>query len=74
MSASVELLKAIAVTAEITGRVFTEAGARQFAADLTDYDETQVFKALTRCRKECRGVLSLSDVISRIDDGRPGAS
>ena len=70
--ASVELIQAVAVTAELCGRVFSPAAAEMFVADLDDYDERAVLKALTRCRKEVRGVLTVADVISRIDDGRPG--
>lgn len=70
--ASVELIQAVAVTAELCGRVFSPAAAEMFVGDLEGYDERAVLKALTRCRKEVRGVLTVSDVISRIDDGRPG--
>lgn len=70
---SVELIKAIAVTAELCGRTFSPEAAAVFVADLAPYPEHQVFKALVRCRKEVRGVLTLQDVISRLDDGRPGA-
>lgn len=67
------LLEAIAVTAELCGKVFSPGAARQFAADLSPYPESQVFGALERCRREVKGILSLADVISRLDDGRPGA-
>jgi hypothetical protein len=70
--ASSKLLEAVAVTAELCGRVFSEPAARVFVSDLSCYEEAAVLKALTRCRKEVRGVLTVADVISRIDDGRPG--
>lgn len=66
------LLQAIAVTAELCGKTFSEAPARVFAQDLATFDEQAVLLALARCRKEVRGILSLQDVISRIEDGRPG--
>jgi hypothetical protein len=66
------LLEAVAVTAELCGRVFSEPAARVFVADLGGYPEPQVLRALQRCRKEVRGVLTVADVVSRIDDGRPG--
>lgn len=69
---SPELIRAIAVTSELCGRTFSEAAASVFVADLACYPERQVLGALVRCRKEVRGVLTLADVISRIDDGRPG--
>lgn len=73
MKASKTLLQAIAVTAELTGTQLSEAAARVFASDLAAYPENQVMGALTRCRKEVRGRLTLQDVIGRLDDGRPGA-
>jgi hypothetical protein len=69
---SIDLIKAVAVTAELCGRTFTEAAAEVFVADLAAYPEASVLHALSRCRKEVRGVLTTQDVISRIDDGRPG--
>ena len=69
---SANLLKAIAVTAELTGTDMSEGAAAVFAADLADYPERQVIDALARCRREVKGRLSLSDVLTRIDDGRPG--
>lgn len=70
--ASANLIKAIAVTSELCGRTFSEAAAAVFLSDLAAYPEHQVMKALTRCRKEVRGILTLQDVVSRIEDGRPG--
>lgn len=69
---SAALLKAIVVTSELCGRTFSEAAAIVFVSDLSAYPEQQVLKALVRCRKEVRGVLTMQDVISRLDDGRPG--
>lgn len=69
---SAALLEAVAVTAELCGRTFSEPAARVFVADLEAYPEGAVLKALTRCRKEVRGVLTVADVVQRIDDGRPG--
>lgn len=70
--ASAELIEAVAVTAELCGRTFSEAAARVFVDDLEAYPEHAVMKSLARCRKEVRGILTLQDVVSRIDDGRPG--
>lgn len=69
---SPDLIRAIAVTSELCGRTFSESAAAVFVADLAIYPERQVMQALVRCRKEVRGVLTLSDVVSRLDDGRPG--
>ncbi len=65
------LLEAIAVTAELTGTVMSEAAAKIMAADLARYPEPQVLEALTRCRRELKGRLTIADVLTRIDDGRP---
>ena len=70
---SEQLLSAVAVTAELCGRTFTPAAATVFLDDLARYPEHQVLKALGRCRREVRGVLTVSDVISRLEDGHPGA-
>jgi hypothetical protein len=69
---SLTLLEAVAVTAELCGRAFSPAAAAVFVADLSAHPEAEVLRALNRCRKEVRGVLTTHDVLSRIDDGRPG--
>lgn len=71
---SESLLKAIAVTAELTQTELSIDAARVMIDDLAQYDENQIMKALVRCRKELKPrMLTLSEIISRIDDGRPGA-
>lgn len=67
-----DIIKAVAVTAELCGRVMSDAAARVFVADLERYPVPAVLDALTRCRREVRGALTLADVISRLEDGRPG--
>lgn len=67
-----ELIEAVAVTAELCGRTFSESAARVFVADLSRYPEGQVIAALGRCRREVKGILTVSDVVSRLEDGRPG--
>jgi len=67
-----ELLKALAVTAELTHTEISAEAARVLAQDLKDYDPQAVLNALTRCRRELRGTLTLAAIIERIDDGRPG--
>lgn len=69
---STALIEAVAVTAELCGRAFSEPAARVFLADLAGFDERAVLGALRRCRREVRGLLTVQDVVSRIDDGRPG--
>lgn len=69
---SAGLLKAVAVTAELCGRTFSEGAAHVFVQDLSTYPEAAVMGALARCRREVRGALTVQDVVSRLDDGRPG--
>lgn len=71
---SAALLKAIAVTAELTGRVFSPEAAAVFADDLAKFPEASVLKALERCRSEVKGGRGIvqEDVVCRLDDGRPG--
>lgn len=68
----IELLQALAVTAELTGSEYSDAAARVMADDLEAYPLDQVLGALTRCRRELRGRLTLAAIIERLDDGRPG--
>lgn len=67
-----ELLKALAVCAEITGSDLSEGAARVMAEDLSRYPHQQVLGALTRCRRELTGRITLAAIITRLDDGRPG--
>lgn len=68
----VAVLEALAVTAELTNTPISPGAAKVMAADLAPYPPDQVLGALTRCRKELRGRLTVADIISRLDDGRPG--
>lgn len=67
------VIQALAVTAELTNTLLSPAAARVLAADVAGYPEDQVLGALNRCRKELKGKLTVADIISRLDDGRPGA-
>lgn len=69
---SERLIKAIAVTCELTGTDITTEAARVMVSDLSVYPEDQVLNALVKCRRELKGRLTIADVISRLDDGRPG--
>ncbi|MET0218055.1 MAG: hypothetical protein ABW205_09040 [Burkholderiales bacterium] len=63
------ILRALAVTCEVCGTDLSEAAAQVIVDDLMQYDESAVLKALTRCRRECKGRLSLAAIIERLDDG-----
>ena len=69
---SSDLIKAIAVTAELTGTELSPEAARVLAEDLARYPVGQVLGALNRARRELKGRMTLAEVISRLDDGRPG--
>lgn len=70
------VLKAIAATAELTGTEISEAALLVFESDLSAYPESDVLAALTRCRRELRGRLTISDVLDRISaaGGHPTAN
>jgi len=68
-----ELVEAILVTAEICGRILSPAAAETLAGDLADFDEAVILDALARCRMELQGPLRISEILSRIRDGRPDA-
>lgn len=70
---SVIVTETLAVTAELCGSTFSEPAVRMMIQHLSAYPDDAVLNALVRCQKEVRGRLSLAEIISRIDDGRPGA-
>lgn len=67
------VLKAIAVTAELTSTELSATALRVLAADLAAYPDASVMRALDRCRKELTGRLTPAAIFDRIDDGRPTA-
>ena len=72
MPVSALLLKALAVTAELTSTQLSPEAVQVMASDLSEFSEPQVIGALTRCRKELRGRLTIAEIILRLEDGRPG--
>lgn len=72
---SANTLKAIAVTAELTGTELSATALKVMDADLSAYPEAAVMRALDRCRKELKGRLTLAAVLERVEeeDGRPNA-
>jgi len=67
-----ELIKALAVTAELTGTEWSEGAARVVAEELKTYPLEHVTVALSRCRKEIKGRLTLTDILDRLPGGHPG--
>lgn len=72
---STETLKAIAVVAELTGTEMSIGALQVMEADLNAYPDAVVLRALSRCRRELTGRLTLQAVLKRIEeaDGRLGA-
>ena len=74
---AIEVVKAIAVTAELTGTQLSADSMKAMAGDLmAEYAESSILQALTRCRRELSGRLTQAAVVERInsDDGRPSAN
>jgi hypothetical protein len=67
------LADALAATAELCGRPLSAAAVGMLVNDLRLFDEAQILGALARCRMELRGPLQASEIIARIEDGRPSA-
>lgn len=66
-----EIRQALALTCELTGTDLSPAAMHAMAAELGLHPESRVLEALRLCRLDCRHRLTLADVFSRIDDGRP---
>lgn len=72
--ASSKLIEGLGIAFEIIGtREMSPRALQDFAQELAAYPEPAVMSALSRCKREVKGHLTLADVISRIEDGRPGA-
>lgn len=69
---SPEVIQILMVMTEMYERAPSKDGARILALDLAEYPQGVVLNALQRCRKEMPRFPTLADIISRIDDGRPG--
>jgi hypothetical protein len=65
------LVEAITLTAEVCGLALSPAAAEMLARDLADFNEAAVLAALTRCRMELQAPLKISDILERLEDGRP---
>jgi len=70
------VLKALAVTAELTGTALSKPALNVLLDDLSEYGEQDVLRALAKCRKEVKGRLTLSEILARIetDDDWPSAN
>lgn len=70
-----EITRNLALTAELTGTELSAVSLMAMEAELSQYPVRAVLDALTRCRRELTGRLTLAAVLERINtsDGRPGA-
>lgn len=73
MKAPENVIKALAVTVELTGTQMSPAAARVMAAELAVYPEQHVLAALSRCRRELKSRMTMADVLDRLPGGHPGA-
>jgi hypothetical protein len=71
MKPTEKLIKSLVVALEITGTTLSDGAVKVMLADLSAYPEPQVMAALRRCCRELKGKLTLADILSRIEDGRP---
>lgn len=69
---NLEILKALTITAEVMNKDLSKEAAKMFAEELSLFPTPMVLSALTRCRRELKSFPALSEVLARIDDGRPG--
>lgn len=72
MASSESLLKLVVATAELMGTELSEDAARIMLQDLGAFPEEWVTESLARCRRECKGRLTVAAIIERLGDGRPG--
>jgi hypothetical protein len=68
-----QLVQAISLTSEVCGLPLSAAAAEMLARDLAGFNKGAVMDALARCRLELQGPLKTSDIVVRIEDGRPDA-
>lgn len=68
-----EISAEIQATAELCGQPLSKIALAVMVMDLDGYPPQQVSGALRRCRREHRGRLTVEAIVSRLDDGRPGA-
>lgn len=67
-----DLIKTLAVTAEVMGIEWSEGAASMVADELRAYPLADVQSALKRCRHELKGRLTIHDILDRLSNGHPG--
>jgi hypothetical protein len=66
------ILKALAVTAELTGTEWSKEACRMIADRLMGYPEPAVLESLARCQGEIKYRLTLADILDRLPGQHPG--
>jgi hypothetical protein len=66
-----KLVRLLVATAEVIGDEIRPAAAALMVEDLAAYPLPALEAALTACRRELKGRLSLAAIIERVDDGHP---
>lgn len=74
MSMNERIAAALTVACEVTSTDWSKATMLAVMQDLREYSAEQVIEALNRCRKECKGRLSLAVILGFLDDGYPDAN
>ena len=67
-----EIIRAVTVTAELTGANLSEVAVEAMVEHLSGYPVEVVLSALRRCQVELRGPMTLGAVMDRLDDGHLG--
>ena len=67
-----EIVKALAVTLEALGQEWGKETIKIVSKKLEAYSIEDVEAALSRCMDECRGKLTVSDILDRMPNGHPG--
>ena len=66
-----QLVDMLTATAEVMGEQISSNAATYMVLDLAAYPLQVLTAALTSCRREVKGRLSLAVILERIDDGHP---
>jgi len=66
-----QTLKNLTVVLEMAGQDMSAAAMTMIVHELSGFEFNAVQEALRKCARECKYKITLAEIISRIDDGRP---
>ena len=69
---STAVLEALGVACELTSTSLSKGAISVMAEECDKYPESQVLGAIRKCCKQVKGRLTLADILTRLEDGRPG--